>query len=92
MARNFRIKTENRSKHTLWLQLYGDFDGSSAWDLLQVLEKSAGKYPRVSITTDQLRHVNTIGFNIVASKLLRLTATGMRITFTGKYGASFDGH
>lgn len=91
MAKNFRINTRNKGKQTLSLQLYGDFDGSSAWDLLQVLQKSAGKYPRVSVTTDQLRNVSNIGFDIVASKLFRLTAAGTQITFTGKYGAAFEG-
>ncbi|MDX9788311.1 MAG: hypothetical protein RBT11_16145 [Desulfobacterales bacterium] len=91
MAKNFRIDTRNSGKQSLSLQLYGDFDGSSAWDLLQVLQKYARKYARVAIKTDQLRNVNSIGFKIVASKLVRLTAAGTQIIFTGKYESAFSG-
>lgn len=40
MAKNFRICTKERSNQSLALELFGDFDGSSACELINVLDEN----------------------------------------------------
>lgn len=61
MASNFRIST-HRSSESLHLKLVGDFDGSSAFELINVLKKNWNGAYRVFIHTDSLKDINPITF------------------------------
>lgn len=54
MASNFRILT-SRNNGNLQLQLMGDFDGSSAFELINVLKEHYGKVGKVVINASSLK-------------------------------------
>jgi anti-anti-sigma regulatory factor len=60
MARNFKILFQQKSEN-IHLELEGDFDGSSAWELINAMRSSSDKARRVFIHTDRLRHVDPFG-------------------------------
>ena len=54
MARNFRVCAKEIDKQSLALKLFGDFDASSACELIHVLTEIVQKYYKVVIDTDGL--------------------------------------
>jgi len=82
MAANFRIYV-HRNSENLHLKLMGDFDGSSAWELLNVLKKSAGVY-RIIIHTNSLRQVYPFGRDTFQENLRQLKRDAVPILFTGE--------
>lgn len=90
MARNFRILSERRSNQSLYMQLYGDFDGTSAHELANFLGKCGGSYRMVAIDTEGLRTINDFGLNVFISKVKGFKSTCVRITFSGRYQSDFD--
>jgi stage II sporulation protein AA (anti-sigma F factor antagonist) len=89
MATNFRIISERRNNQSLYMQLYGDFDGTSAHELVNFLDKCGGWYRKVAIDTEGLRTINDFGRNVFFRKAKRLKTTYSRITFTGRYESDF---
>jgi anti-anti-sigma regulatory factor len=89
MAKNFRILTKEGSNQSLALQLFGDFDGSSACELIHVLDESVKKSSKVAIDTDQLRTVNTFGLNVFLPRMSWLNNTRADIQVTGRFSEVF---
>jgi len=82
MASNFRIYV-HRSSESLHLKLMGDFDGSSAWDLLNTLKKGAKGVYRIFIHTGSLRCIYPFGRETFQENLGRLKKDTVPILFTG---------
>ena len=82
MASNFRIST-HRNSESLHLKLIGDFDGSSAFELINVLKKNLNGAHRVFIHTDSLKDINPLGCDTFQHDLSDLKGHAMRIFFTG---------
>lgn len=89
MAKNFRMLSEEKNNHSVRIQLQGDFDGTSAHELANILDTYSTTYPKVAIDTEGLRSINPFGLNvfIIRMKLMRKSYAG--IVFTGKYKSSF---
>jgi anti-anti-sigma regulatory factor len=83
MARNFKILAQ-RNGSSLHLKLAGDFDGTSAWELINVLKRSSHKVKRVFIHTGSLKHVFTFGREIFHSNLSDLRGHNLQILFAGQ--------
>ena len=83
MASNFRIST-HRNSESLHLKLVGDFDGSSAFELFNVLKKNWNGAYRVFIHTDSLKDINPLGCDTFQHNLSSLKGHPMRIFFTGE--------
>jgi len=83
MAANFRISV-HRNSDTLHLKLMGDFDGSSAWELLNVLKKSVKGVFRVIIHTNSLKNIYPFGRDTFQQNLRDLKDRTERILFTGE--------
>ncbi len=83
MASNFKI-FKHRSGESLHLKLYGDFDGSSAAELLNLLEKDGDDCFNVFINTSELNHVHFFGENVIQSNASILNHLNSRIHFIGK--------
>ena len=83
MASNFRIST-HRNSESLHLKLLGDFDGSSAFELINVLKKNWNGAYRVFVHTDSLKDINSVGCDTFQHNLSDLKGHSMRIFFTGK--------
>jgi hypothetical protein len=49
MAKNFRVSTKTIGDQALAVQLYGDFDGSSACELIHVFDQRVETSSKVAI-------------------------------------------
>ena len=83
MALNFRISIHRNSRN-LHLKLVGDFDGSSAHELLHVLEENCNGATRVFIHTSSLEHIHPFGRNIFHNNLGVMNRQSVALLFTGE--------
>ena len=83
MASNFRIST-HRNSENLHLNLMGDFDGSSACQLLNVLKKASKSVYRIIIHTSRLNIVHPFGRDTFHRSLCDLNDTSKLLLFTGE--------
>jgi len=82
MAASFRIvMRENSDK--LHLRLTGDFDGSSAFELLEVLKNKAHGVRKVFIHTSGLAEVHPFGLGVFEKRASELKEDLRKIHFTG---------
>jgi hypothetical protein len=85
MATNFRIGL-HQNPDNLHLRLDGDFYGSSAYELLNILEKRCRFASRAFIHTNGLRHTYPFGSSVFRSHLLELKlCKHMLSEFTGDH-------
>jgi len=83
MGSYFRMSVRRRKK-ILHLRLIGDFDGSSAYQLVDKLKEYCIKSDHVFINTDALREIHTFGINILSYHMLKLKGPLSNITFVGE--------
>jgi hypothetical protein len=62
MASNFQISTHEK-RDSLHLKLYGDFDGSSAYELINAL-KHCSRFDRIFIDTNELQTIYPFGKDV----------------------------
>ena len=86
MARNFRISS-HRNAENLHLKLMGDFDGTSAHELLKVLERNSARTTRIFMHTSSLRNIHPFGLNVFHSNLDVLSGRSLTMVFTGEYAS-----
>lgn len=89
MANNFRVYPKKKHKQSLALQLFGDFDGTSACELIDLLDGIASQEAKVAIDTDGLKTVNDFGLNVFLPGMNRLTRKWIDIEVTGKFSKVF---
>lgn len=82
MARNFRI-IKHQNSDNLHLKLSGDFDGSSAWQLLNLMKKNSKGIHRVIIHTSCLKNIYPFGSETFRRNLSGLKGDLKRILITG---------
>lgn len=81
MSVNFKMD-RNKVRDTLIIKLTGDFDGSSAWELIQTLKGSSVGVDRIVINTNCLNHIypfamDTLMHNFyVLNRPLQIVSTG----------------
>ncbi len=84
MAANFRISV-HRNSENLHLKLTGDFDGSSALQLINLLKKSSGKgVYKIIIHTSCLNNIFPFGRDTFLTNLYPVNDQTPRLLFTGK--------
>lgn len=84
MAANFSISA-HRNSENLHLKLTGDFDGSSALQLVHLLEKSSKKgVYKIIIHTNCLNNIFPFGRDTFLTNLYRFSDHSPRLLFTGK--------
>jgi hypothetical protein len=86
MASNFKILLD-RSQDRIHLKLYGDFDGSSAHELLILLKNNSYGTLEICIQTEGLKHIHPFGLNIFYRGVRAINSCADRIVFTGKKAA-----
>ena len=86
MALNFKVSV-HRNSNNLHLKLMGDFDGSSAFELLNALEKNSNGTHRVIIHTNCLKNIHPFGLETFRRNLSELIGDRTRILFTGENAA-----
>jgi anti-anti-sigma regulatory factor len=67
------------------LKVHGDFDGSSAFRLLNVIEKKSRAARKITIDTDGLRSVNTFGADILRAHITEMGKGVRDIDYTGRF-------
>ena len=83
MASNFKIFSHQNGDN-LHLKLVGDFDGSSAWELLNVLKKRTKNVFRVIIHTNSLKSIYPFARETFRQNLSNMNRRSFRILFTGE--------
>lgn len=83
MATNFRVSPHRKKGH-LELTLAGDFDGTSACELLNVLKEKCNSAEKVLIHTNGLRHIYPFGQDTFQNNVHTLKGKGVNLVFTGK--------
>lgn len=86
MASNFHISIQRKSRN-LYLKLMGDFDGSSAFELLQLLKSNGQRISRAIIDTSRLRQIHPFGQAVFQNNLFMLNDTSIRLVLTGENAA-----
>ena len=86
MAINFKMVVHRNSENT-HLKLVGDFDGSSAHELINMLKDNCRRSSKVFIHTNSLQHVDWFGRNVFLSNLKLVKMKFSLIVFTGKKAA-----
>jgi hypothetical protein len=83
MASNFKISI-HQNGIDLHLKLWGDFDGSSAHQLLNILKQYCGRCARIFIHTNYLKHIIPFGRGVFLANLHFVKGDPMHLVFIGK--------
>ena len=83
MAANFRCFI-HRSSDSIHMKLFGDFDGSSAHELVNALKKNCGTASKIFIHTNSLNNIHPFGRETFLNNLGFLNGKSPLIFFTGE--------
>lgn len=83
MATYFEISI-HRNNENLHLRLIGDFDGTSAHQLLDVLKRHCKHTSRVFIHTSSLSNIHPFGVHVFHNNLDILKGQSITLAFTGE--------
>jgi hypothetical protein len=87
MAANFKI-FHRKKKSSLELRLKGDFDGTSACELLKMLGQKQGHLFTVLINTGGLKAIFPFGVDTFRNNLHVLKRRPIQLVFTGRNAAA----
>ena len=89
MAKNFRVSKRQRNKSAMDIKLSGDFDASSAYELLNVLSANSGKAVTIAIDTSGLKSVSPFGLDLFRPLMSTLRRKRLDIQVTGRFRGVF---
>ena len=89
MASNFRILT-HQNNGDLHLKLKGDFDGSSAFELINALKAHNGRAGKIVIDTSGLAKIYPFGMDVFQRNCTLIRKPSHALCITGKYANSLD--
>jgi ABC-type transporter Mla MlaB component len=81
MAHNFKISI-HRTIDNLYIRLTGDFDGSSAWELINAIKENLNNLKIIKIDTSKLKKVYPFGQAVFKSNLSNVKDTRICIQFS----------
>jgi anti-anti-sigma regulatory factor len=84
MASNFTIRHQRR-EGSLHINLIGDFDGTSAYELKHCLQKALDREKRVIVHTDRLASLPAFGREMFQKQFSAHSRITSRVVFTGAY-------
>ena len=85
MASNFQIFSY-KNRDSLYLQLSGDFDGSSAHELFNMLKSYDTGFWKIFIDTNDLETIDPFGRDVFQKKLSSLNKQLRNLIFIGENG------
>ena len=89
MAGNFNISVSKAGDHVR-LKLNGDFDGSSACEILNLLNNGdLSGTSKILVDTDSLRDIHPFGLDVLRNRLSASKVRKLPLTFTGKMSSRF---
>ena len=83
MASNFRIY-RYQTRDSLHLKLDGDFDGSSALELINTLEEHGVGFHQILIDTNDLKTIYPFGRSVFQKNFGRFNKKGNCLIFVGE--------
>lgn len=86
MATNFRIVI-HRNSDNLHLKLAGNFDGSSACELIHTMASKSSKNGKIFVHTANLSSIHPFGKALFKERARGYLKRANNITFTGKLGS-----
>jgi len=89
MANNFKALS-NRIRDKIYLKLYGDFDGSSAFELISILKNYKNGSNQIVIDTNNLNTIYPFGINVFKRNLGVQDIKINSIIITGKHRFSLE--
>ena len=89
MACNFRILL-HQNTDSVHLKLIGDFDGSSAHELLNTIKTYSTNANKVFIHTDGLKAVHPFGKAVFHNNFHEVTKQDVIFIFTGENGNTLE--
>lgn len=90
MAKNFRIREKTKNDRSVAIKLSGDFDATSAFELIHVLDERVKHATKVAIDTDELRTINRFGVEVIRPRLSMLSRRQAEIQMTGLFRRVFQ--
>ena len=84
MASNFTI-TVHQNADNLHVRLQGDFDGSSAYELLNTLDRRCRFASKAFVHTSRLRHIHDFGRFVFHNHMDILKGKCIPLVFTGDH-------
>jgi hypothetical protein len=89
MAGNFNINVSQTSD-SVCLKLSGEFDGSSACELLNLLnDGKLSANSKILVDTELLKRIHPFGLKILHSRLQKKKMKEIPLVFTGQFSARF---
>ena len=82
MAHNFRMNIHRRIDK-LTIRLAGDFDGSSAWELINTIRENLNNFKFIQIDTGELKMVYPFGREVLRNYMFNAKNTRIRMQFSG---------
>ena len=82
MASNFGIGIHKNS-NGLGLKLAGDFDGTSAYELIYAIKKLPEETAKICIFTNGLKNIHPFGLNVFHRFMSSLNGQSSKFVFTG---------
>ena len=89
MANNFRFLSDG-TRERISLKLYGDFDGSFAFELLNFLKNSRNGSYQIFIDTNDLNTLHRFGMDVFKRNISTLDINKNDIIITGKHRFSLE--
>ena len=89
MASNFQIAFRHGG-NALHLKLFGDFDGTSAMELIYVIVKHSVSAQRIFIETDGVNDLLPFGQQVFLKTFPLYRASWQELIFTGTHGYKLD--
>lgn len=89
MAANFRIASDKRG-NGVSLKLEGDFDATSAYELINAIRNSLECTGRVHIQTNGLKNLYPFGLEVFSRFMHSLNGQSDKIVFSGKNASQFS--
>ena len=90
MASNFHL-FQIPNKDRLHIYMQGDFDGTSAHELINALKKQIQDYCTVFIDTNDLNQIHNFGVDVFQKKLITGIKSSRNLVFIGKHKHRFAG-
>jgi hypothetical protein len=82
MASNFEIAVKKNS-NSFGLKVEGDFDATSAYELIYAIKKLPEETARICIYTDGLKDIHPFGIEVFQRFISSLNGRAAKIIFTG---------
>ena len=86
MAKDFKISVQRKGED-VHLKLRGDFDGTSAHELLNVLRRSCAPCSKVYLHTGSLKTLHRFGLQVFHSNFDLLKGKSLDLVFTGEHAS-----